>query len=105
MDKTIIKKIEAFFETHVGKLDCFITSDEQLFYNRRSASDHGLELNNSQIYYVSRNANLEDWYNEIIWEKTNIMQAAQEAINATPRMDENIKRKWGWWNWLYKILH
>jgi len=102
MDKTIIKKIDSFFESHNQLyMDCFITSDEQLFYNRRSAADHSERLDNNQIYHVSRGTNIEDWLEDVAVARKMIDDAQEEFKS----QDLEFTPKWGWWNWLYKILH
>lgn len=92
MDKTIINRIESFFENYPSENSCFIASDGMLFpgTGRSYASDHAESLKKKDILHVTRGTNLEDWYDDVF---------------DTPEM-EVIKpgKKWGWFNWLYKIL-
>ena len=95
MDKTIIKKIESFFESHQDAKNCFVSTDGQIFHTRRQASDY-----DDIIYHVSRGTNLEDWFNDLAINLADDSSTPEMAIGQP--VD---KTKWGWFNWLYKLLH
>jgi len=101
MDKTIIEKIEGCFESHPDYYQCFISSDGQVFPDQRSVAQHSKGLDDKQRYYVSRETNLEDWYDDIQRHKKRVDEAQEEFKS----QNLEFTPKWGWWNWLYKILH
>lgn len=100
MDKTIIKKIENYFENNPTSFACYITSDGQLFHSRVTSGSHSKGLDNTQIYYVPRGTNLEDWFEDI-----KRHEELKEEVASRMEEIEDSNPKWGWWNWLYKILN
>ncbi len=100
MDKTIIEKVKGCLESHPDYPQCFITSDGQVFLTQRSASQHSKGLDDKQIFYVSRDTNLEDWFDDIKRHEKIVDKAHDEFKS----QDLGSTPKWGWWNWLYKFF-
>ncbi len=100
MDKTIIKNLESYFRLNSNEQECFVTSDGQIFniFYRKLAIEHSGTLVNGDILIVSRGTNFEDWYYDYSGK-------SEEEVKQELEKKKVAKRKWGWWNWLYKILH